>query len=233
MRPSDFTIGSVESRAAAWEELRRRISHDFSEATVVISTGLPTPRFTDGPPVATPPDFIGSRIASDGSIVEGIHRYWQGKRKAHNHLHRSDMARRESIQRREESYVESLSDFKKLFSQRPNRSGICGAKMLTPKPWEFQLNSPESRSAARMLAEHRLGQLKRIEIVTNVRLPFDDNSKLHATAQRNHRRRPDANSLCARGNNCKRPGVNWMSLFSHFNGLVLPAVSSGYDVSRS
>ncbi len=98
VRPSDFTIGSVESRAAAREELRRRISHDFSDATVMISTGLP--RFTDGPPVATPPDFIEYRVASDGSIVEVIHRYWQGDRESGLTIcHRSDVARRESLQR--------------------------------------------------------------------------------------------------------------------------------------
>jgi hypothetical protein len=41
----------------------------------------------------------------------------------------------------------------------------------TLRPESFPLGSPESRAAARMFAENRQDTRKRIEIVTNVRLP--------------------------------------------------------------
>jgi hypothetical protein len=73
MNPGIFPIGSPASRAAAREELQRRISHDFSDATVVIWTGLPTPKVTDEPLVAVPPDFIAYRVAQDDSIIRATH----------------------------------------------------------------------------------------------------------------------------------------------------------------
>jgi hypothetical protein len=41
----------------------------------------------------------------------------------------------------------------------------------TLRPESFPLGSPESRAAARMFAEHRQDTRKRIQFVTNVRLP--------------------------------------------------------------
>ena len=40
------------------------------------------------------------------------------------------------------------------------------------RPGDFPIGSPESRAAARMLAANRQDTRKRIEIITNVRIPW-------------------------------------------------------------
>jgi hypothetical protein len=44
----------------------------------------------------------------------------------------------------------------------------------TPKPGDFPIGSPESRSAARMLMGSRLDNRKRIQFVTNASFPDHD-----------------------------------------------------------
>jgi hypothetical protein len=46
--------------------------------------------------------------------------------------------------------------------------------MRTPKPWEFQINSTESRAATRAMLDGREQCTRRIEIVTNVKLPHSN-----------------------------------------------------------
>jgi hypothetical protein len=68
-KPSDYELGSIESRAGA-----RAILHlSQTITTVVISTGLPQ-MFRQEKIIITPPDTIAYHLASDGSLVEVIYR---------------------------------------------------------------------------------------------------------------------------------------------------------------
>jgi hypothetical protein len=53
---------------------------------------------------------------------------------------------------------------------------------MIDKPGDFPIGSPESRAAARAMLEARMKGMRRLQIVTNVRVfSYPDNSKPHVT----------------------------------------------------
>jgi hypothetical protein len=74
-RPEDFSIGTVESRAAARAECERRARIEDGNSIVVICTGLSSP-FREQFPVIDPPDSLSRYEMPDGSSVEVIRRHW-------------------------------------------------------------------------------------------------------------------------------------------------------------
>jgi hypothetical protein len=71
VKPEDFPIGSLRSRAAAQAEAKRRQRLEDETATVVIWTGMPRPAREFRPPVLNMRGF-GYHRMPDGSIVEVI-----------------------------------------------------------------------------------------------------------------------------------------------------------------
>jgi len=71
LRPGDFPLGSLESRAAARAMMLKPgdITHGL------IMTGLPWP--DSGPSIVNPPDTVAYHVAPDNSIVEVICREYE------------------------------------------------------------------------------------------------------------------------------------------------------------
>jgi hypothetical protein len=76
-RPGDYPLGTVESRAAARAEWKRREHAVDESAVVVLVTGLPR-MFGDQPLSVVPPDSLRRYKMPDSSIVEVIRRHWGG-----------------------------------------------------------------------------------------------------------------------------------------------------------
>ena len=118
MNPESFPLGSPASRAAAREELERRLRNEFAEATIVVLTGLPSP--VDGPPVTSEPDFVEYRVAPDGSIVEATHRFWEGEGRTGLSIFLNQTWPDGRLYKGE-SCIEDISEFKELPPLTPDQ----------------------------------------------------------------------------------------------------------------
>ena len=75
MKPGDFPVGSLASRAAA----RAMLNRSNAVTCVVVTTGLPSP-FMDQEPVVKPPDSVAYYLAADESVVTLIFREYEPAR---------------------------------------------------------------------------------------------------------------------------------------------------------
>jgi len=66
-------------------------------------------------------------------------------------------------------------------SEKSTKARHSSATDLAPRPGDFPIGSVSSRAAARRMLMERFQDRQRIEFVTNMRLPHQDNTKPHAT----------------------------------------------------